>query len=217
MNTYKTVYEGGSGEIVEKKSRFIAHVAQASTVEEAQQFIDGIRKEYWDARHNCSAFSVGTGNPVTRSSDDGEPGGTAGKPILEVITGSGIRNIVIVVTRYFGGILLGTGGLVKAYTKAAKEGIRNSVIIEKRAGMQVEITTDYTDLGKIQYILAREDVPTLKSDYTEKVTLSALFPLEEVQKLNRLLVETTSGRVQIKVGEEVYYGLADGEIIVFSD
>ena len=217
MNTYKTVYEGGSGEIVEKKSRFIAHVAQASTVEEAQQFIDGIRKEYWDARHNCSAFSVGTGNPVTRSSDDGEPGGTAGKPILEVITGSGIRNIVIVVTRYFGGILLGTGGLVKAYTKAAKEGIRNSVIIEKRAGMQVEITTDYTDLGKIQYILAREDVPTLKSDYTEKVTLSALLPLEEVQKLNRLLVETTSGRVQIKEGEEVYYGLADGEIIVFSD
>lgn len=129
MIKYRAVFQGGSGEIVEKKSRFIAHVSEAESVEEAQEFIEAVKKRYWDARHNCSAFSIGEKNPVTRCSDDGEPGGTAGKPILEVIEGSGIHNIVIVVTRYFGGTLLGTGGLVRAYTDAAKAGIENSVII----------------------------------------------------------------------------------------
>ena len=217
MKAYKTVYEGGRGEIVEKKSRFIAHVAQASTVEEAQLFIDSIRKEYWDARHNCSAFSVGTTHPLTRSSDDGEPSGTAGKPILEVILGSGIRNIVIVVTRYFGGTLLGTGGLVRAYTEAAREGINHSVIIDKIPGVKVEITTDYTDLGKIQYILAQQSTPVLQTEYTDKVLITALFPLEDEKELDRLLTEGTSGRVRMEKGEDVFFGLAGEEIILFQD
>ena len=217
MNAYKTVYEGGKGEIIEKKSRFIAHVAKASTVEEAQLFIDGIRTEYWDARHNCSAFSVGTVNPLTRSSDDGEPSGTAGKPILEVIIGSGIRNIVIVVTRYFGGTLLGTGGLVRAYTEAAKEGIRNCVIIDKIPGVKVDISTDYTDLGKIQYILAQRSTPVLNTEYTDKVMISALFPLEEKKELYRLLSEGTSGRVQMEDVEDVFFGIAEGEVILFEN
>ena len=109
MIKHKAVYRGGSGEIIEKKSRFIANVKSVETVEEAQAYIEEMRKKYWDARHNCSAFSVGTERVITRCSDDGEPGGTAGKPILEVISGSGIHNIVVVVTRYFGGTLLGTG------------------------------------------------------------------------------------------------------------
>ena len=124
MRKHRAVFQGGRGEIVEKKSRFIAHVQAVETVEEAQEFIEAVKKKYWDARHNCSAFSVGEQNPLTRCSDDGEPGGTAGKPILEVIQGSGICNIAIVVTRYFGGTLLGTGGLVRAYTEAAKAGRR---------------------------------------------------------------------------------------------
>lgn len=217
MKAYKTVYEGGRGEIVEKKSRFIAHVAHVSTVEEAQLFIDGIRKEFWDARHNCSAFSVGTLNPLTRSSDDGEPSGTAGKPILEVITGSGIRNIVIVVTRYFGGTLLGTGGLVRAYTEAAREGIRNSVIIDKVPGIRVEISTDYTDLGKIQYILAQRGTPVLNTEYTDKVVISAIFPEEDDKELERLLSEGTSGRVRLDKGEDIFFGMAQGEIVLFED
>ena len=118
MIKHKAVYRGGSGEIIEKKSRFIANVKSVETVEEAQAYIEEMRKKYWDARHNCSAFSVGTERVITRCSDDGEPGGTAGKPILEVISGSGIHNIVVVVTRYFGGTLLGTGGLVRAYSGA---------------------------------------------------------------------------------------------------
>ena len=217
MKAYKTVYEGGKGEIVEKKSRFIAHVAKASTVEEAQLFIDKIRKEYWDARHNCSAFSVGTLNPLTRSSDDGEPSGTAGKPILEVITGSGIRNIVIVVTRYFGGTLLGTGGLVRAYTEAAREGIRNAVIIDKIPGVKVKISMDYTDLGKIQYILAAHDTPVLDTEYTDKVVISALFPKEDEKELYHLLSEGSSGRVRIEKEEDIFFGLAGDEIVLFED
>ena len=143
----------GSGEIVEKKSRF-GLIKECRNCEEAQVYIEEMKKKkYWDARHN-SAFSVGTEQVTTRCSDDGEPSGTAGKPILEVISGSGIHNIVVVVTRYFGGTLLGTGGLVRAYTDATRAGIENSDIVEKIPGRRVDIAMDYTDLGKLQYMVS---------------------------------------------------------------
>lgn len=217
MIRHKAIYLAGSGEIVEKKSRFIAHVESVSTVEEAQEFIEEIKKKYWDARHNCSAFSVGIDNPLTRFSDDGEPGGTAGKPILEVITGSGIRNIVIVVTRYFGGTLLGTGGLVRAYTEASKEGILNSTVVEKIPGIRLLVSTDYTDLGKIQYILAQNEVMTEDSIYTDQVTIKAIADLERKDSICKKLVEATSGRVNIIEENTVYYGTAAGEKLVFED
>lgn len=215
MIRHKAVFQGGRGEIVEKKSRFIAHVQAVETVDEAQEFIEAVKKQYWDARHNCSAFSVGETNPLTRCSDDGEPGGTAGKPILEVIQGSGIRNIVIVVTRYFGGTLLGTGGLVRAYTDAAKAGIENSVIIEKIPGTRIKILTEYTDLGKIQYLLAQNQVTVENTEYTDKVVIHALFPDEEKEFLRKALTEGTGCRVVLEEGENVYYGLAEGEVIIF--
>ncbi|HIZ39080.1 MAG TPA: YigZ family protein [Candidatus Anaerobutyricum stercoris] len=215
MIRHKAVFEAGRGEIVEKKSRFIAHVQAVDSVEEAQEFIEAVKKKYWDARHNCSAFSVGEMNPLTRCSDDGEPGGTAGKPILEVIQGSGIRNIVIVVTRYFGGTLLGTGGLVRAYTEAAKAGIENAVIIEKIPATRMKLFTEYTDLGKIQYILAQNQVTVENTEYTDKVEIRALFPEKEKKALCRALTESTGGRVHIEDGEDVYYGTAEGEVIIF--
>lgn len=215
MIRHKAVFEAGRGEIVEKKSRFIAHVQAVDSVEEAQEFIEAVKKKYWDARHNCSAFSVGEMNPLTRCSDDGEPGGTAGKPILEVIQGSGIRNIVIVVTRYFGGTLLGTGGLVRAYTEAAKAGIENAVIIEKIPATRMKLFTEYTDLGKIQYILAQNQVTVENTEYTDKVEIRALFPEKEKKTLCRALTESTGGRVHIEDGEDVYYGTAEGEVIIF--
>lgn len=215
MMRYKAVFQGGSGEIIEKKSRFIAHVQSAESVEEAQQFINEIKKKYWDARHNCSAFSVGIDRVVTRSSDDGEPGGTAGKPILEVILGSGIHNIVIVITRYFGGTLLGTGGLVRAYTEAARAGIDQSVIIEKIEGSRMILESDYTDLGKIQYLLAQNNVTVEGTDYTDNVTIHPLFPEEDKPRLCRLLVEATGGRIKITEEERIYFGTVDGEVLVF--
>ena len=158
MIRHKAVYRGGSGEIVEKKSRFIANIKSVETVEEAQVYIEEMKKKYWDARHNCSAFSVGTEQVTTRCSDDGEPSGTAGKPILEVISGSGIHNIVVVVTRYFGGTLLGTGGLVRAYTDATRAGIENSDIVEKIPGRRVDI---------IHALFPESDKEMLKKKITE--------------------------------------------------
>ena len=215
MIRHKAVYRGGSGEIVEKKSRFIANIKSVETVEEAQFYIEEMKKKYWDAWHNCSAFSVGTEQVTTRCSDDGEPSGTAGKPILEVISGSGIHNIVVVVTRYFGGTLLGTGGLVRAYTDATRAGIENSDIVEKIPGRRVDIAMDYTDLGKLQYLLAQNEVLTEDTEYTDKVIIHALFPESDKEMLKKKITEATSGRVMTQEGEEVYFGTVDGEVIVF--
>ncbi len=214
-HTLKAVYRSGCGEIVEKKSRFIAHVASVASVEEAQEYIEKIRKQYWDARHNCFAFSIGEDNPVTRCSDDGEPGGTAGKPILEVIQGSGISNIVIVVTRYFGGTLLGTGGLVRAYTEASRAGIADAVIVEKIRGVRMKLQAEYTDLGKIQYILAQNQVITEQTDYTDKVAIRILLPQEDRLVLWDALREGTGGRIRVTEEEAVYYGVTGEEVILF--
>ena len=215
MIRHKAVYRGGSGEIVEKKSRFIANIKSVDTVEESHVYFEEMKKKNWDARHNCSAFSVGTVQVTTRCSDDGEPSGTAGKPILEVISGSGIHNIVVVVTRYFGGTLLGTGGLVRAYTDATRAGIENSDIVEKIPGRRVDIAMDYTDLGKLQYLLAQNEVLTEDTEYTDKVIIHALFPESDKEKLKKKITEATSGRVMTQEGEEVYFGTVDGEVIVF--
>lgn len=215
MIRHKAVYRGGSGEIVEKKSRFIANIKSVETVEEAQVYIEEMKKKYWDARHNCAAFSVGTEQVTTRCSDDGEPSGTAGKPILEVISGNEIHNIVVVVTRYFGGTLLGTGGLVRAYTDATRAGIENSDIVEKIPGRRVDIAMDYTDLGKLQYLLAQNEVLTEDTEYTDKVIIHALFPESDKEMLKKKITEATSGRVMTQEGEEVYFGTVDGEVIVF--
>lgn len=134
---YKTVYRGGEGEIVEKKSRFIATVRTVHSEEEVLAFIEEVKKKYWDARHNCFAYVIGVTNPTLRCSDDGEPAGTAGKPMLDVLTGEGLYDTAVVVTRYFGGTLLGTGGLVRAYQGAVKEGLQASTVITKQPGLPV--------------------------------------------------------------------------------
>ena len=163
MEQYKTVLEGGTGEIVEKKSRFIATVRPVKNEEEALAFLEEMRKKYWDARHNCYAYSIGKNREFTRCSDDGEPSGTAGRPMLDVILGEDIYNVAVVVTRYFGGVLLGTGGLVRAYSKAVQEGLAGSIVIEKKKGISLKVTTDYTGIGRIQYIAGERQIPILDS------------------------------------------------------
>lgn len=202
---YRTVYEGGEGEVVEKKSRFIAAVAPVRSEEEALKFIESVRKRYWDARHHCYAYVIGERGELQRCSDDGEPGGTAGKPILEVITGEEIRNVVLVVTRYFGGTLLGTGGLVRAYSSAAKEGLASSVIITKIPGVKLRIGTDYTGLGKIQYILGQKGLETLDAAYTEKVELEALIPEKILEEVKTEITESTNGQAVMQEGESCFF------------
>ena len=207
---YRTVYTGGEGEIVEKKSRFIATAAPVRSEEEALQIIEQIRKKYWDARHNCYAYVIGERGELERFSDDGEPGGTAGKPILEVIKGEELRNTLIVVTRYFGGTLLGTGGLVRAYSAAAKAGIASSVIITRIPGIKLHITTEYTGLGKIQYILGQRGITTLDSVYTDKVELEVLTAEAEAEAVKAELTEGTNGQTIIETGAVCHFAKING-------
>lgn len=211
---YKTVYQGGEGEIVEKKSRFIATVTPVESEDEALQFIEAMRKKYWDARHNCYAYVIGERNELQRFSDDGEPGGTAGKPMLDVLLGEEIHNVVVVVTRYFGGTLLGTGGLVRAYSSAAKAGLASSVIITKIQGLKLQITTDYTGLGKIQYILGHRGLKILDSVYTDKVDLEVLVPRSLLDIIKSEITEGTNGQARMEEGTECYLAQINGEVKV---
>ena len=205
VDSYRILLEGGEGEIVEKKSRFIATIRKCETEEEAVAFIDEMKKKYWDARHNCSAFVIGSRGELTRCSDDGEPSGTAGRPMLEVLLGEGIRNIAVVVTRYFGGTLLGTGGLVRAYTQAVKEGLKSCTVGRMRFGCDLEIGTDYNGVGKILYILGQRGIEPLDSVYTEAVTLQIRIPAELEKTLSKEMVEATCGKVKIEKKNELYY------------
>jgi uncharacterized YigZ family protein len=214
-NGYCAVYEGGQGEIVEKKSRFIATVLPIETEEEALEFIAKMKKKYWDARHNCYVYSIGMNREFTRCSDDGEPSGTAGRPMLDVILGEDIYNVAVVVTRYFGGVLLGTGGLVRAYSKAVQEGLAASKVILKQKGIALKITTDYTGLGKIQYIAGERNIPVLDSEYTDKVVMKLLVPVQDVGSVQKAITEGTNGRAGIAKDQELYYAVIDGKVITF--
>nr|WP_317365488.1 YigZ family protein [uncultured Blautia sp.] len=217
LEIYKTVLEGGTGEIVEKKSRFIATVRPVKNEEEALAFLEEMKKKYWDARHNCFVYSVGLNREYTRCSDDGEPSGTAGRPMLDVILGEDIYNVAVVVTRYFGGVLLGTGGLVRAYSKAVQEGLAASRIIEKRRGISMKVTTDYTGIGKIQYIAGERSIPILNSEYTDKVVLELLIPLDETEAVQKAVTEGTNGRARMEKDRELYFAVLDGEVMTFED
>lgn len=211
---YKAVYEGGAGEIIEKKSRFIATVIPVSTEEEALEFIEAMRKKYWNATHNCYAYVIGERSELQRCSDDGEPNGTAGRPMLEVLLGEGIHNIAVVVTRYFGGTLLGTGGLVRAYSAAVKEGLASSVIITKIPGVKLHIGTDYTGLGKIQYILGQLGIQILDSQYTDKVDLDVLVPASLKSQVTSEVTEGTNGQAVLEEGEACMFAKVGGEVKV---
>lgn len=212
----KFIYRGGEDEIVEKKSRFIGQVFPITTEEEAISLIEQTRKKYWDARHNCYAYILGEYGEITRCTDDGEPAGTAGRPILEVLQGEGIHDVLVIVTRYFGGTLLGTGGLVRAYSQAAKAGLAASQVLEKVRGHQLTIHTDYNGIGKLQYITARSGIPVMDTQYGESVTMVLAVPLEDSDKLVKQITEATAGQAQIEGLEEiVHYAVADGAVILY--
>ncbi len=212
---YKTVYEGNEAEIIEKKSRFIATVRPVGSEEEALEFIESMRKKYWDASHNCFAYVVGKRCELQRCSDDGEPGGTAGRPMLDVLLGEGLHDTAVVVTRYFGGTLLGTGGLVRAYQGAAKAGIQASTIITKKTGRKWKLATDYTGLGKIQYILGQRKSLVLNTSYEENVKMHLLLSEEEEKEVTEELVEGTGGKVVLEAGEECQFAKIGKETLVF--
>ncbi|MBP1755821.1 MAG: hypothetical protein H6Q59_2219 [Firmicutes bacterium] len=212
---FKTIYEGGIGEYVMKKSRFIATIQPVETEEAALEFIESRKKKYWDASHNCSAYIVGTNQPLMRCSDDGEPSKTAGRPMLDVLLAHELTNLVIVVTRYFGGTLLGTGGLVKAYQSAAIEGLNQCRIITKELGIQTELVTDYNLVGKLQYYISQEQFTLLASEYTDVVRLKLLIPPSRYQSYAKKIAELTNGSAISDDLGQVYFTTIDGEVHLF--
>ncbi|TAH68013.1 MAG: YigZ family protein [Anaerolineaceae bacterium] len=215
MDPYNTIYRGGIGEFIMKKSRFIATVSPAETEEEALSFIESLKKKYWNASHNCYAYIIGTNNPTMRYSDDGEPSQTAGKPMLDVLIAKELTNLVIVVTRYFGGTLLGTGGLVKAYQSATLEGLNNSTIIKKEPGIHIQVITDYNLIGKIQYYIGQEGFPIISSDYTDIVTLDLLIPLDKIDGFNNRLADLSNGSLLPTEIKKVYFAVIDSKVHLF--
>ena len=198
MTEYKTIQQEATGEITEKKSRFIATLRPVSSEEEALAFIAEMKKKYWDARHNCSAYIISTDKPLERCSDDGEPSRTAGMPMLEVLKGSGLSNVCAVVTRYFGGILLGTGGLVRAYQAATAEGIKNSVILTCKYLNRIKLTLDYTAYGKVQYYAVSEHLSMDEPVFSDSVSVTFSLSDEERGKLLSYATEATSGKAGIE-------------------
>ncbi len=217
LEEYKTIYEGGQGEIVEKKSRFLAEVRLVKSEEEALKFIEEKKKQYWDATHNCYAYVIGERKELMRCSDDGEPQGTAGKPMLDVLLGEDLYNTAVVVTRYFGGTLLGTGGLVRAYSKAVQEGIKESRVITKYHGILTEIGIDYTGVGKLQYLFAKNQIPIIDSQYAEDVKMQILIPAKEEGMIKKAVTEATNARATVTDIKELYFAVSDGEYLLFED
>ena len=198
MTEYKTIRQEATGEITEKKSRFIATIRPAETEEEALAFIAEMKKKYWDARHNCSAYIIGADKPTERCSDDGEPSRTAGMPMLEVLKGAGLKNVCAVVTRYLGGVLLCTGGLVRAYQAATAEGIKNSVILSCKYLNRIKLTLDYTAYGKVQYYTVSEHLTAEEPEFSDSVSVTFLLDDEQRGKLISFATEATSGTVGIE-------------------
>lgn len=200
---YVTVSGPGQTEIIIKKSRFIANVAPVRSEAEAWAFVERIRAEHREATHNCFAFKAGT---AQRMSDDGEPSGTAGRPIFEVIDKQGLSDVVIVVTRYFGGILLGAGGLVRAYSQAAAAGVEAAGIARAVVAADLRIRLDYSLVGRVQYLLQHHNALTLDSNYGQDVTITCRLLATEVDALEAELAESSAGRIQVEHLGEVNVG-----------
>ena len=210
----RIIYQSGEGEIIEKKSRFIATVRAVSSEEEATAFINEMKKKYWDARHNCSAYVIGDRQELTRCSDDGEPAQTAGRPMLDVLLKEGLTNVAVVVTRYFGGVLLGTGGLVRAYQAAVHAGISQCSILEKRSGFYLSVRTDYNGVGKLQYLFGQQQIAIIDSEYGADVVLKVLIPSERKEAMEKAITEATNGSAGLLWGDEVTYGIMDKQPII---
>ncbi len=205
LERYKTVAKFGSEEIVIKKSRFIGHAKPVHNDEEALAFIGEIRRQHASATHNCYAYIAGERDQFQKQSDDGEPSGTAGRPILEVLKNRGLKNTAVVVTRYFGGIMLGAGGLIRAYAEGAAAGIEAAGEVEQVLHREIAVEVDYTWLGKLENELRNREILLGETVFTEKVTLTCLPLHSESEKVAAWLTDLTQGQGTIRLGESQYF------------
>ena len=214
MSSYKTLHKFGIDEYIIEKSTFIGYAKPIKSEEEAIEFINEIKKKHKDATHNVWAYTVGENMNIQRYSDDGEPQGTAGIPTLEVIKKEDLRDVVVVVTRYFGGVKLGAGGLVRAYTKGAKIGIEAGIVIEKVKYTEVKIKIEYTQLGKIQNEIMNLGFTVKDTLYSEGVEIIVYSKVEDAESLKDKMIDITSGTADVSFGDEYYLSEKDGQLIL---
>lgn len=204
LATYHTVKSTGEHEIIIQKSRFIANIARVETEAAAQDFIQQIKKLYWNATHNCSAYMIGEHDQIQKANDDGEPSGTAGVPILEVLKKRKLKDTVIVVTRYFGGIKLGAGGLIRAYGSCASEGLKHIGTVERRLMQRIHVAVDYTLLGKLENEIRNAGITIKQIHFLENVTFEVLTEESNKQNLIDWLFDLSNGKASFIEGEFEY-------------
>ncbi|MFS0783700.1 YigZ family protein [Bacillus sp. 1P06AnD] len=205
LQEYRTVKGYGENEIVIQKSRFIAYVNRAETEEAALSFIQDIKKKHWDATHNCSAYMIGEHDSIQKANDDGEPSGTAGVPMLEVLKKKKLKDTVVVVTRYFGGIKLGGGGLIRAYGKSASEGINETGVVKRTLMCVMHATVDYTWLGKLENELRTSRYALKEIHYLEQVEIETFVAVPEKEMFREWMTELTNGQAVIEEGDLLYH------------
>lgn len=213
LTSFRTIKDYGEETIIIKKSRFIGYAMPAETEAEAVQFIESIQKKHWDATHNCYAYQIGQHDEIQKSNDDGEPSGTAGKPILELIKKEGLKNVVVVVTRYFGGIMLGAGGLVRAYGQTAGAGLRAAGIVTRSLFQTIQVGIDYTWLGKVENETLQAGYFIDRIEYLDRVTVHVLVPIEAIDAFTNLITNATNGQAGIISGDTVYASVMDGKLV----
>ncbi|MDW0110778.1 YigZ family protein [Sporosarcina aquimarina] len=198
---YKTVKQQGEAEILINKSRFIASVKRTETEQEALEFIQEIKQKHASATHNCSAYLIGEHDNIQKANDDGEPSGTAGFPMLEVLKKQGLKDTTVVVTRYFGGIKLGGGGLIRAYGRSTTEGVAAAGIVERVLHSSMIVTVDYTALGKVENEVRQSEWPLDRIEYGELVTLYIFVPTSEVEQFQGWIADLTNGQAELSEDE----------------
>lgn len=213
MGSYKTLYEFGEDKFEVEKSVFIGYAKPIKTEEEAKDFIQEIKKKHRDARHNVWAYTLGQNMNIQRYSDDGEPQGTAGIPTLEVIKKENIKDAVVVVTRYFGGIKLGAGGLVRAYTKGAKIGLEAAQIVEKVLFEEARVVIDYNLLGKVQNELSSMEIHIEDTLYTEGVELVLYVRKELIEDVKSKMIDISNGKAKFILKDELFLTVINGRIV----
>ena len=203
-DNYRTVNLFGESEYVIQKSRFLTYVKRTETEEEAIHFINDIKKLHHNATHNCSAYLIGAHDEIQKANDDGEPSGTAGVPMLEVLKKQGLKDTAVVVTRYFGGIKLGSGGLIRAYGRATSEGIEATGVVERRLHNVMKVAIDYTWLGKVENEIRQSEYPLKEIQYTEDVELYIYVPVEKIDPFTDWITEITNGQSTITSSAQLF-------------
>lgn len=213
MHEYKTIYEIGSAEIEVKKSKFIGYAKPISSEEEAQEFIAKIRKKHWDASHNVPAYLLGLQNEIQKCSDDGEPGGSSGMPILELLKREDLHDVIVVVTRYYGGIKLGVGGLVRAYTQAAKEALEAAKIVSRQNLMKLHVIMGYSQNDKVSHMLEKEQIVVMERNYGQDVEVTLLLEQQKVESVQDKLKEICNGHIYMESMGSDFYTIYEGAVL----